>query len=188
MSRFFNNEKCRKLLTAYPVKALDLLYDHFYRGLYNLAWSLTLDPFAAEDVLQETFMHVWENRKALSNRHDQPIEKYLVRVVKYKSITQYKRSKRENQRRGVMVNGYVRREKEFTIEEKIIREELVREIKALIATFPRAERECLLLCIEQEMSTPEIATKLKVTVKAVERSLSRANKRLRAEWLKRKGL
>lgn len=186
MSRYFNNEKCRKLLVAYPVKALEFLYDHFYRSLYNLARSLTLDPSAAEDILQETFMHVWENRKVLSKRHDQPIENYLVRVVKYKSITHYKRSKQEHQRRAVIINGHERQEKEFTIEETIMREELVQEIKALVATFPRAERECFLLSMEKEMSTAEIATKLKVTVKAVERSLTSAKKRLRAEWLKRK--
>jgi RNA polymerase sigma factor (sigma-70 family) len=185
MSGFFDNEKFRKLLIAYPVKALELLYEQFYRSLFNIARSLTQDIFAAEDILQETFMHVWENRKILGRHDERSIENYLVRVVKYKSITHYKQVRQQDQRKALFVNGYNHHLNELSAEDKIIKAEVVEEIRSLISSFPRAERECLLLKIEGELTNPEIAEKLKVTVKAVERSLTSAQKRLRAKWLER---
>lgn len=185
MSGFFDNEKFRKLLIAYPVKALDLLYEQFYGSLFIIARSLTQDTFAADDILQETFLHVWENRKTLGRHDDRSIENYLVRVVKYKSITHYKQVKQEDQRKALYVNGYNHHLNEVSAEDKIIRAEVIQEIRTLISSFPRAERECLLHKIEGELSNPEIAEKLNVTVKAVERSLTSGQKRLQTKWLER---
>ena len=185
MFGFFDNEKFRKLLTAYPVKALELLYEQFYRSLFNIARSLTQDIFAAEDILQETFMHVWENRKILGRHDGRSIENYLVRVVKYKSITHYKQVRQQDQRKALFINGHNHHLNELSAEDKIIKAEVVEEIRTLISSFPRAERECLLLKIEGELTNPEIAEKLKVTIKAVERSLTSAQKRLRMKWLER---
>lgn len=68
---------------------------------------------------------------------------------------------------------------ENSIEIKLIALEDKIWLRNLIKNFPRRERECLLLKLDEELSLDEIAARLKVSRKAVERSLTSANKRLR---------
>jgi DNA-directed RNA polymerase specialized sigma24 family protein len=48
----------------------------------------------------------------------------------------------------------------------------------ILSGFPRRERECLLMQVDGEMPVKEIARRLKISKKAVERSLTSAKKRL----------
>jgi RNA polymerase sigma-70 factor (ECF subfamily) len=186
MSEAFDNDRFRKLLLKLPVKAIELLYDHYYDSLLLLARNLTKDEIASKDVVQDTFTHIWEMREQLSKSHERSIEHYLVRVVKYKSITYYHQLKREIVEKRKLVNGHEFSRTEKSIEEKIIRQEVVQQVRELISSFPNRERECLLMRLEDEMQYSQIAEKLGITQKAVERNLTSAYKRLREHWLNKR--
>jgi RNA polymerase sigma factor (sigma-70 family) len=134
--------------------------------------------------VQETFVHVWENHKTLGRAHDQPIHFYLARVVKNKSISWYKKSLRLHENHTLYLNGNSVGSAEQSIETQLIDEEISARLKEVINTFPKREKECLLMKVNEAMSTREIATALGVTPKAVERSITSANKRLR-QWAKK---
>ncbi|HEV8512750.1 MAG TPA: sigma-70 family RNA polymerase sigma factor [Cyclobacteriaceae bacterium] len=182
MSGFIENEQFRKLLLAFPAKAIAFLYDQYYQSLIGIARKLTHDQKTSEDIVQETFVHVWENHKQLGQFHERSIEYYLVRVVKNKAISRYKRTLQLNERKIEFTNGYTFHSNDPSIEDKIIRIEINQEIRQFIITFPRRERECLLLKLDEEMTTGQIADRLKVSKKAVERSITSANKRLKKYW------
>lgn len=91
MSAKIDNNRFRELLFAYPAKAIELLYEAYYSGLIRLALKLTRDEIAAEDIVQEVFLYVWKNHKRLGQYHDQSIEHYLARAVRYKAISHYKK-------------------------------------------------------------------------------------------------
>ncbi len=186
MEDTFDNERFRKLLLCFPNKAIELLYHRYYRVLLHIAMKLTHDEKAAEDILQETFVHIWENHKRLGQHHERSIQYYLVRVVKNKAITHYKETIRLTEKKFRFFKGQTFNLKDFSIEEKMIRGEINQEVRQLIATFPRREKECLLMKMDEEMSSEQIAIKLNVSKKAVERSITSANKRLRKYWLSRK--
>jgi RNA polymerase sigma-70 factor (family 1) len=175
-----DNKRFRKLLLAFPAKAIELLYEQYYRGLINIAISFTHDPKVSEDIVQETFVHVWENHKKLGQDHNRSIEHYLVRVVKYKAISYYKRTLLLNEHKIRFLNGQAFHANDYPVEAKIIQREINREIRQAIALFPRRERECFFMKIDEDLNTEQIAERLQVSRKAVERSLTSANKRLRA--------
>src|SRR6476469_2181832 len=106
MPGVFDNERFRKLLLTVPVKAIELLYDHYSESLFRLARNLTKDEVASRDIVQETFTLIWEKRNQLANYHERSIEHYLVRVVKYKSITVFKQSQKETREKKEFANGY----------------------------------------------------------------------------------
>ncbi len=176
-----DNERFRLLLRTLPGKAIDYLYTHYYEGLILLSTKYLHDRHLAEDIVQETFLHVWEHHKSLSRTHDLPIQFYLTRVVKNKSITQYKKGLRLQENYGQFLSGNFLATTDLNAETQIIHQEITDRIKAKINAFPMREKECLKMKIEFLMTTKEIANELGVTIKAVERSLTSAHKRLR-KW------
>lgn len=184
MSGFIDNDRFRALLLVLPGNAIKILYEKYYRVLTDIAQSLVHDRAVAEDVVQETFIHVWEQHRKLGQPDGRSIEHYLVRVVKNKAITSYK----EGLKRGASGSGgpAFMREAESP-ERAMIGLEATGEIRKLILSFPRREAQCLLMRIDDGLTPQEIADRLGVSKKAVERSLTSANKRLR-KYLRSGGL
>ncbi|HNP95375.1 MAG TPA: sigma-70 family RNA polymerase sigma factor [Cyclobacteriaceae bacterium] len=184
MPETLDNERFRLLLGAMPAKAIELLYDHYFEGLVHLSIKFVSDRNIAEDVVQDTLVHVWEQHKELSNHHDLPIHFYLARVVRNKSITFYKQHLKLMDNYAQFLNGNRVPSLEQTVESQLIDHEIAERIKARIATFPYRERQCLEMKIDRLMTTKEIAAELGITVKAVERTITSAHKRLR-KWAKK---
>ncbi len=174
-----DNEHFRALLRASPAEAIDVLYRHAFAGLVQFSESLTKNRHASLDIVQEAFIHIWQNRDALSQPNEQSIQAYLVRYVKLKSMTEYTQKMRHEEllrlSSATPLNGH-------TIETEIIRGEIRAELRKVISTFPRREQECLFMKLDRELNTAQIAAELNVTVKAVEKSLTSGNKRLKAYY------
>jgi len=173
-----DNDRFRNLLLSWPEKAITFLYESYYDRLIRISERLTFDRKASEDIVQETFTLVWEQHKLLGQQRGQPLQHFLVRVVKNKSISFYRNKARTDAGRLKYLNGNENRHID-SIEAGIISTEKDDSIRLIISTFPRRERECLLLRLDQEMSMAEIARQLNVSKKAVERSLTSGKKRLR---------
>lgn len=177
-----DNERFRKLLEAYPAKAIEILYSLHGKSLLNLAKKWINNQGVAEDIVQETFLYVWKNSQRLAQYHDRSIEHYLVKIVKNKCITFYTRSKKIEAERMKWIGDQTFSKGESGIESKLIENEIILEIRQVIATFPKREQQCLLMKIDGELTTAQIASTLEVSPKAVERSLTSARKRLRKHW------
>ncbi|HEY8512489.1 MAG TPA: sigma-70 family RNA polymerase sigma factor [Cyclobacteriaceae bacterium] len=184
MSGFLDNERFRKLLNIRPEKAIEILYHKYYNPLVVLANNLVHDRKAAEDIVQDVFIHLWEQHAKLGQPDSRSIEHYLMRVVRNKAITYYNRLSRR--RRWRIATSYGNRQWELPVEARWINLEINREIRNVILAFPRREKQCLMMKVDQEYTTQQIAERLKVTTKAVERSLTCAYKRLR-KYLKEMG-
>lgn len=174
-----NNNEIRKLLLSYPKRAIRILWDQYYNSLVKIAFNLTHDTDASKDIVQETFSYVWQNSRELGNYHERSIQHYLVRIVRNKSITHYKENLKISKRKIRFLNGHSFDLSEQPIESRIIQIEVTQEILDIITKFPKRERECLMMKIEEELGNEEISSRLGVGIKAVERSLTSAKKRLR---------
>ncbi|HCZ35802.1 MAG TPA: hypothetical protein DHV26_07725 [Cytophagales bacterium] len=175
-----DNARFRKLLRAYPLKAITILRKQYGQRLYEFSFRLTQDLTTAEDIVHDTFLQVWEQHRKLSHQHNQSLENYLVRVVRNKSIVAYKQS-----RHLVFDEKFFRNKLATDPEQAFIRQQLLRVIFDLIETFPPRERQCMELWL-QGIQAPEIAIRLDVSVKAIEARITSARKRLR-DWAAREG-
>lgn len=179
MSIITDNERFRNLLLSWPAKAISFLYEAYYKTLLTISERLTHNREASEDIVQETFAHVWLKHKELSQQHDQSIQFYLIKVVKYKSITFYKKKSQEDTKYSGYKNGMLVDHLELSREERLILDERSNTLRKIISTFPKREKECLLLRLDYNLSVTEIALQLGISNKAVERSLTSAKKRLK---------
>lgn len=141
MSETLDNERFRLLLRTVHGKAIEILYHQYFEGLVSLSLKFVSDRSSAEDIVQETLVHVWEQHKVLSQPNELPIHFYLARVVKNKSITAYKRGLKLQENYAQFLNGNHAPSVEQTVEIKIIGQEITERIKAHLKTFPQREKE-----------------------------------------------
>lgn len=179
MPTVIDNEGFRNLLRSYPGDAVELLYEALGKSLLRYAFLLTRDEEAAKDVVQDTFLYIHTNNKTLSEHHALPFERYVIRIVRFKSISFLRRVRHLDIDDLIFPEDRTGLPPENPVETSMIKRELMLELRAIISSFPRAERECLLLRIDQEMNLDDIAAKLNVTRKAVERSINSGKNRLR---------
>lgn len=179
MSGLLDNKRFRKLLLAWPEKAIAFLYDSYYESLIVIAEKRTGDRKASEDIVQETFTLIWQNRNWLGQQHKKSIQNYLFKVVKNKSISFYRKKVKKDADRMKYLNGCAIDPIENPAEANIILTERGNSIDLIISGFPRRERECLIMRFHKEMAIEEIAKQLNISKKAVERSLTSARKRLK---------
>ena len=178
MSDSSENDRLKNLLLFWPERAIKYLYEDYYDNLIRVSERKVHDRKAAEDIVQEAFADVWENRGQLTQHESLFVVPYLFTVVRNKSINFYKRSLWLHEslikyRNGHQFNHGLLREPD------LISAEDDKPIWRIIATFPPKEKECLTLKHKENMSNDEIAKHLNISKKAVERSVTSAYKRLR---------
>jgi len=80
-----NDEALIQLVTHEQAEALGALYDRYGRLVYSLALHLLGDPSTAEEVVQDTFLRVWQ--KADTYRADQgKVSTWLSRIARNRAI------------------------------------------------------------------------------------------------------
>jgi RNA polymerase sigma-70 factor (ECF subfamily) len=180
MSAVINNERFRILLRSQPVEALGLIHQLYSKSLFLIAYRLTRDQDEARDIVQDTFHLVWKNRKQLSRHHEKSIEHYLVRVVRNKAVSYFKRRRHLRIDDLQFLKGGLSNT-QYVSEFESLQQELILEMRNQINTFPMREQQCLLMKIDREMSLDQIAAELKISRKMVEKSQTNALKRLK-KW------
>jgi RNA polymerase sigma-70 factor (ECF subfamily) len=157
-------------------KALDILFSIYFPRLKDFARKVVRDEAIAQDFVQEVFVKVWEKRNEIENLN---IEAYLFRLVRNRCIDYLKHLR--------VVNN---RMQEFQISLKyeelyridfignepyvLIEQEMKQKIDKTIQGLPERCREVFILSRMNGLKNREIAQKLQINIKNVERHLSRA--------------
>lgn len=74
------------LLNKAELATFDSIYSQYHQAVFKNICKLVLLPEAAEDILQEVFMALWNNRHKLELTHD--VARWLF-VVSYNKSVQY---------------------------------------------------------------------------------------------------
>ncbi|MGY0407464.1 MAG: RNA polymerase sigma factor [Polaribacter sp.] len=164
-----NNIEFLKKLKKGSQEAYSYLVDNYHHELCVYAGSLSRDLYAAEDIVQNVFLKLWEQRDKLNSKFS--IKGFLYRSVYNEFIDQYRKKmtltaveKHYNNRLNAIV------EEESTTE--IVN--LIALVKQEIQHLPPKCKEMFLLSKQEGLTNVEIAQYLKISVKAVERQMTRA--------------
>lgn len=148
-------------------------------ALLKMATHYTEDMDEAEDVVQETLLKLWFLRDKLSLYRS--IDALAMVITKNLCIN-LKRKKHlttVSLDEGWMIEG------ENTPEQKLMDEEEVQELLALIATLPNLQQAILRMKHIEGFEVEEIARITGSTPIAVRTNLSRARKKVREQFMKR---
>jgi RNA polymerase sigma-70 factor (ECF subfamily) len=161
-------------LKTFDINAFEALYVHTRERLFVYAFSILKDEDAAQDIVQELFVDLWENRLFL-NIHTGLIG-YLVRSVRNRSLDQLK--KQQNHRRLAKDHFYAA-EKEVAIRNILENKELGAVLEAVIHKLPPMPAKVFRLHYIEKLNYTEIAEKLQISSNTVSNHMTRALKDLR---------
>ncbi len=159
-----------KILQRAPTneKEFFLAYRYWYRKLYYFLYQKTQCSNLAEDVVQQTFLIVWE-RKNNANQQIQ-FSTQLFQIARTKLIDEL--------RRRALNRRYVDYEKPFVLtqyedlERQIAYKGELEYVKELITQMPFMRQQVFYLHKIEELSYKEIAVKLSISPKTVENHVS----------------
>ena len=76
-------------------KAFELLFSIYFARLNDFAKHVVKDDAISQDIVQDVFVKVWENKAKIESLH---LEAYLFRLVRNRCIDSIKHLKVENNR------------------------------------------------------------------------------------------
>jgi RNA polymerase sigma-70 factor (ECF subfamily) len=160
------------------VRAFDTLYWRYHRALYSNIIKLTKDAEAAQDILQEVFITLWEKRLTLDP--DQAVINWLFTVSYHKSVNYLKKMlKAPVISSGIDEEMHLSDEQEINLKET----QLILLEKAVTQLSPQ-KRKVFELCKLQGKSYEETARELNISKHTVKEYLSEAIFSVR-EYMKR---
>lgn len=163
-------------------KAFELLFRENYAGLVQFAWGYVRSKAVAEELVQDVFLKVWDNREDLNITKS--IDSYLYQSVRNRCT--------DWARHTVIVNKWEEEIKRDAKTRSLTQDKisndlhnriLIKEIEKAIYKLPERRREVFLLSRYEDKSYKEIAEILEITVSTVETHMSKALKTLRDKYL-----
>jgi len=162
--------------------AMKLIFDNYYEGLCIYAESILRDHYAAEEIVEQLFIHLWVNVKTLT--FNTSVKNYMYRSI-HNNCLKYI-DKRKNELKSF--DKYIFHDPEILRPVTddyplsiLIVQELEQKAEEVMESLPDQCRKIYFLSRYENLSYPEIASKLKITVGTVKTQMSRAFQRFREE-------
>jgi RNA polymerase sigma-70 factor (ECF subfamily) len=148
------------------------LYNRYKGPVYAFCYKMLLDSDAAKDVMQETFLRVYENRDRLMK--SDAFKSWLFTIARNQCLNSLRRSGRHVSLPDAKELPPVA-ETPFTRMEK---SEQVRFVTRFLESLPPEYREVIILREYQNLSYEEIAAVTRSTLSAVKSRLFKARRKL----------
>jgi len=152
------------------------IYQVYWADVFDVALKKTGDEALAQDITQEIFISLWENRKTINI--SATLSAYLYGAVKYKVINYFRSGSVKDQHQTAFA-ALIDEQHTATADDKIILKELHLEVDAAIALLPEKMQLVFSMSRKQEKSIKEIAAELNVSVQTVKNQISAALKLLK---------
>jgi len=157
-------------------KAFKLLFSIFFARLNDFAKKVIKDDMVSQDIVQDTFMKLWENRKQIESVN---LEAFLFRSVRNRCLDNIKHLKVINNRMHEITLSTKYEELyriDFIGDEPyvLIEKELEQKIEKTIRDLPERCQSVFILSRVNGLKNREIAEELHISIKNVERHLNRA--------------
>jgi RNA polymerase sigma factor (sigma-70 family) len=161
-------------------QAFDVLFERYWEKMYQAAWVRLNDDAAAQDIVQEIFIKIWQRRETVSIQ--QSVEHYLLSAVRLSVISHF-RSLKVTERR--LQDALQRVELlENSIHDQADYLELEKTLEAAVNNMPEMLQQVYLLRC-QNQSVKAIAGELGLAEQTVKNYISEVTRRLRQTIVKK---
>jgi RNA polymerase sigma-70 factor (ECF subfamily) len=152
-------------------QSFEVLYHRYSGKLYNFMMKVSKgDSYTAEELVQQTFIRVWENRENVNP--EKSFISYLCTIAKNMLLNRY-----EHQTIQFIYEEYIKAkiiDSKNTTEEEVDRKLLEEYIAKLTDELPPKRKEIFVLSRKEGLSNKQIAHKLNISESTIETQLSKA--------------
>lgn len=153
------------------------LYNRYKGPVYAYCLKMLLDSEQAQDVMQETFLRIYENRDRLMNANS--FKAWTFTIARNQCLNQFRRSNRHVQLTMDDAMASVKSDNPSAMS-KLEKSEQIRFVNHFLGQLKPDYREVLVLREYQNLSYEEIAAITRSTLSAVKSRLFKARKKLAA--------
>ncbi len=161
-------------------KAFDELFTAYYNELCDFSYLLINNKPLAEEIVADVFANLWIKRKKIKILKN--VKAYLYSSTRNLTISYIRKNKNhfeqiEEERLNIVKS-------EFSPEKNIKKQELTSEINYLLSVIPERSREIFVLHRFNNFRYSDIADFLEISVKTVEKHMSKALRIMRDAYRK----
>lgn len=147
-------------------------FDQYAEAVRNFIYYKCGNLEMAEDIMQETFLRLWRDRQKVDT---QKVKSFLFTVAN----NQFLDAARHQQVKLKYHKQPVRDTDNENPQHILEQDEFRQALEKAIAELPETQREVFLLNRIEKLTYQEIANRLGVSVKAIEKRMGKALKRMR---------
>lgn len=162
------------LLKAGNEKAFTTLYRKYWPKVYNFSRLYLSSITEVEEVVQEVFVKVWEMRNFL--REDDNFKGFLFIITRNLIFNQFRKSFNENAYKLTVLASTL---PYYDMEDELSAADLQAFIQKMILELPPRQQKVFNLSRNEHLTYKEIATRLNISEKTVERHINEALKFLK---------
>jgi RNA polymerase sigma-70 factor, ECF subfamily len=156
--------------------AFELLYKKLFPRLKDFAYRVVRDEDIAKDIVQDVFIKLWEKKKEIKLIN---IEAFIFKVLRNQCISHIKNLKIvENVK--INLSGLIQAEELYRIDfiknepYLLVEKELQMEVESVMNSLPEQCKNVFHLSRIEGLKNREIAERLDINIKNVERHITRA--------------
>ena len=164
-------------LKAGDITAFEMLFRTYYQPLCNYAYTFVQDRDEAEEIVQSTFLSVWEKRENLAIHTG--VKPYLYAMVRNACLNVIKHEKIKQQHAS-MEMAVAERSSE-SVASTVMASELETRIFGAMSKLPEQCRLVFKLSRFEELKYGEIAEQLNISIKTVENQMGKALRIMREQ-------
>ncbi len=162
-------------------KAFKLVYDLHERNLYAFIFGYTKSETQTKDILQETFIKLWNNRESL--KPENSIKSFLFKIAYNTYIDKLRRKRNEL---NILDEWRHKRIVDALDEDQEARRLRIEMVRKAIDRLPRRCKEIFLLCKYEGFKYGEVSEILDISTKTVQAQMVKAYKLIREELANKK--
>lgn len=151
----------------------------YHRMLFRVAFNLTGNTQDAEDLLQDTYLRIWQKRELLAQNGVN--EAYLIIMMRHLHLDKIRQKTLDTSQQLKYANELSEND---TPESRTEREDEAFLMKDLIAHLPPRERDIMTMYLLEELSYEEMETSTGIRQGNLRQIVTRTRKRLKEQFLK----
>ncbi|RHR38691.1 RNA polymerase sigma-70 factor [Parabacteroides sp. AF18-52] len=149
-------------------KEFKLLFDTYFDAIRSFIFYRCGDIDTASDMAQEIFMKVWEKKEQL---HKNNLKALLYKIANEMVISAYRKETSRNHFEQEMIYD---NESDLSPEDEILFKELASSYARALEQMPEKQRVVFLMSRNDELKYHEIAGRLDISIKTVEKRMNSA--------------